>query len=306
VCAVEGEAYVRHCAAMLHSLLEHDGDADVRIDYLHDQTTSSSGRRRLAAMVSRMGGEIAFHLIPDRWVEGLPIKDFTRKATWYRIALDALLPDLDRILYLDADLLVRDSVLPLWRTPLDGHLIGAVTNVPPGPDRAYTERPELGGDPYFNAGVLLMDLGAIRRESLGPVLREYAVTHAARLKWRDQDALNEVLHARRLPLHPRWNCMNSVMHFSSAADYFTAEELQEARRHPAIRHFEGPSFNKPWHLLAAEESRREYLQHRRQTPWPYFLPEGCTPLNLARYGRRQAGSVRRALRRRLKQRPKRC
>lgn len=299
VCAVEGEAYVHHCATMLHSLLEHNGQVGVRVDYLHDDRTSARGRRRVAEMVEGMGGEISFQLVPDRWVEGLPIVDFTRKATWYRIALDELLPDAERVLWLDVDLLVKDSLRPLWRTPLDDCLIGAVTNVPPGPDREYSERPELGGDPYFNAGVLLMDLAAMRREAIGPFLREYAVRHADRLKWRDQDALNEVLHGRRLALHPRWNCMNSVLGFSYAKDYFAEEILEEARRRPAIRHFEGPSFAKPWHLLADAESRRQYAHQRRQTPWPWGLPSGLTPMNVARYGRRRLRSVARAARRRL-------
>lgn len=272
---------------MLHSLLVHDHQAGVHIDYLHGDDTSRRGRRRLASMVDALGGEISFHLVADSWVEGLPIKDFTRKATWYRICLDELLPDVDRLLYLDADLLVRDSLLPLWRTSLNGHIIGAVTNVPPGPDKEYTERPELGGDPYFNAGVLLMDLAAIRREALGQVMREYSRKHAPRLRWRDQDALNEVLHARRLPLHPRWNCMNSVVQFSTAAEYFAAEQLEEARSRPAIRHFEGPTFSKPWHLLCDQSSRRQYFAHRRATPWPRFVPDGLTPRNMLRYARRR-------------------
>ena len=285
---------------MLHSLLEQEDRGTVRIDYLHDGGTPDSGRRRLARMVSRMGGEIEFHLVPDRWVEGLPIADFTRKATWYRIALDELLPDADRVLWLDVDLLVMDSLQSLWEVPFDGNLIGAVTNVPPGPDREYTERPELGGDRYFNAGVLLFDLAAMRRESVGPELREYAVRHADRLKWRDQDALNEVLHARRLPLHPRWNCMNSVMLFSYAEDYFSPGQVEEARRNPAIRHFEGPLFNKPWHLLADATNRRQYVRQRRRTPWPLVLPEGCSRRNLARYIRGRIIGVLRSTRRLLR------
>jgi cephalosporin hydroxylase/lipopolysaccharide biosynthesis glycosyltransferase len=287
VCAVEGEAYVRHCAAMLHSLLLHNPGVEIRIDYLHGDDTGARNRRRVAAMVSDLGSEIRFHEVPDRWVQGLPIKGFTRKATWYRILLDELLPDIDRVLYLDADLLVTDSVVPLWQTGLAGQLVAAVSNVPMLHDRLYTERPELGGDPYFNAGVLVMDLAGIRREGVGPELRELGVRHAARLRWRDQDVLNEVLHHRRLPLPPRWNCMNSVMNFPWAYEYFSVEDLEDARRNPAIRHFEGPADNKPWHLLAQRALRRKYVAHRRNTPWPRVWRTGCTPANIVRFVRRR-------------------
>ncbi len=289
VCAVEGEPYVRHGAAMLHSLLSHHPDG-VQIEYLHGGDTSERGRRRVAGMVRDMGSEVTFHLVEDRWTDRFPIKGFTRKATWYRTCLDELLPSIDRAIWLDLDLLVRDSLFPLWETSLDGHLLGAVTNVPPGPDREYTERPQLGGDPYFNAGVLLLDLAAMREEGVGRRLRDFTVKHAARLRWRDQDALNEVLHARRFALHPRWNCMNSIMAFDYAVDYFGKEAVAETRCNAAIRHFEGPSDRKPWHLLSDPSNQAQYVRHRRQTPWPRVWRAGSTPLNLMRYTRRRLRS----------------
>lgn len=128
-----------------------------------------------------------------------------------------------------------------------------------------------------------MDLAAMRREGIGDQLRSFARENAARLRWRDQDALNEVLHARRLPLHPRWNYMNAVMNFTYVHEYFDARELDEARANPAIRHFEGPELNKPWHLLSDREGWVQYRHHRRQTPWPRVQRTGVTPRNLVRY-----------------------
>ncbi|MGI8549375.1 MAG: glycosyltransferase family 8 protein [Dehalococcoidia bacterium] len=286
VCAVEGDSYLRHSAAMLHSLLSRHPEG-VQVEYLHGDDTSRRGRKRLASMVQHLGSEVTFHRVNDSWTEGFPIKGFTRKATWYRICLDALLPAVQRVIWLDVDLLVLDSLRPLWDTSLNGHVLGAVTNVPPGPDRAYTERPELGGDPYFNAGVLLLDLALMRETGLGSRLREFTVANAARLHWRDQDALNEVLHDRRLALHPRWNCMNAMMQFDYAVDYFGVDDVSEACSSPAIRHFEGPLYNKPWHLLADRHNQSQYLQHRRRTPWPRMRRTGCTPMNLMRYARRR-------------------
>jgi lipopolysaccharide biosynthesis glycosyltransferase len=102
------------------------------------------------------------------------------------------------------------------------------------------------------------------------------------LLWPDQDALNLVLGERRLALHPRWNCMNSVLAFDAAHDVFGAEVVEAARRAPGIRHFEGPGANKPWHLLCDAPDREAYFAHRRATPWPRVGREGVTPVNLAR------------------------
>jgi lipopolysaccharide biosynthesis glycosyltransferase len=290
-CAVEGEAYVRHCAAMLHSLFESNPGQPIRVHYLHGPDTRNRGRRRLQRMVDELGGEIAFHSIPDSRVQGLPVKGFTGKATWYRVFLPELVADAARILYVDCDLLVVDSLLPLWQIDLEGNLLGAVTNVLQENDRG--RGPWLGlpsDESYFNAGVLLLDLTAMRADQTSARVLEHSLTNADRLRegWRDQDALNEVLHDRRLRLHPRWNCMNSVLLFPWASDMFGEDAVRDARRDPAIRHFEGPLWNKPWHMLSDDAARRLYTTHRRATPWPWFVPAGLTPRNLVRYAQRRS------------------
>jgi lipopolysaccharide biosynthesis glycosyltransferase len=282
-CAVEGAGYAGHSAAMLHSVLAHHDPAAVRIHYLPGPGITAEHERAIAGMVEELGGTISFLHVEDERLAGLPTEGFTRKATWYRIFLPELLPDVQRVLYLDADLIVLDSLAPLWELDLDDHYLGAVTNVL---EPIYAHRPrELGitrPNAYFNAGVLLMNLGAMRRDDRTAALEEYARRHAPELVWRDQDALNVVLGERRLPLHPRWNCMNSFLTLPQAADVFTAEELTDAVGHPAIRHFEGPGENKPWHYLCPHDGRELYASHRRGTPWPRFRPDGRTPRNVLR------------------------
>jgi lipopolysaccharide biosynthesis glycosyltransferase len=270
---------------MLHSLLVEHPNRTIQIDVLHCGDTSRRSRARLVTMVSRLGGELRYRAVPDSWVAGLPIEGFTGKATWYRIWLDELLPDARRVLYLDVDLLVMDSLEPLWFEPLGDSVVAAVTNVPPDFERDYVKRPEMQGDRYFNAGVLILDLERMRTERLGEQLREFSFANASRLRWRDQDALNEVLHARRHALDPRWNYMNSMIVYPWATDYFEHAVLEAARRAPAVRHFEGPDSNKPWHVLSDPVQRRLYAEHRAQTPWRRVPVTGCTPRNLGRWAR---------------------
>ena len=279
-CAVEGR-YVPHTAAMIRSVLAHSAPFEVRIHYMHGGDVSSRQAQALAGMVDALGGSIDFIEVPDERVEELPTKGFTGKATWYRIFLTDLLPDVDRALYLDADVIVVDDLAPLWATELGGSYLAAVTNVF---EPWYAHRPaELGlagPEVYFNAGVLLMNLGVMRTEGCSSRLLDNGVSNAADLLWRDQDALNVVLGERRLSLAPRWNCMNAVLLFDAAVEVFGAEAVEEARARPAIRHFEGPGQNKPWHYLADAASRDTYMRYRRDTPWPRVRRDGMTPRNV--------------------------
>jgi lipopolysaccharide biosynthesis glycosyltransferase len=278
-CATD-DAYAPHAAAMIHSALEH---GRVHVHLLHGPGLTAEPIAALGAMVTAGGGRITFLEVPDAAIADLPLHDRFPPTMWYRILLPELCSQLDRVLYLDVDTIVVDDLEPLWSTDLAGHYVAAVTNVF---QANHLHRPASlglsGPEVYFNSGVILMNLDLMRRDRCSEALRAYATSGRTELEWPDQDALNVVLGERRVALHPRWNCMNSVLHFPASQDVFGAEALREARLHPGIRHFEGPSINKPWHYLCARDMRDLYWDQRRQTPWPDRRLEGRTIGNFAR------------------------
>lgn len=298
-CAVHGDAWLGHAAAMLNSALRHTAGHPVRVHFMHGPATSSSRVGELAAMVERDGGDLAPLEIPPDRLEGLASTGVGHSTVWYRIFLPELLPDVSRVLYLDADLLVLDSLAPLFELDLAGRHAAAVTNVF---ERWHLDHPaKIGlpdGVPYFNAGVLLLNLDEMRGDGCDLRLVEYARAHSHELPWLDQDVLNLVLGAGRLSLPPRWNCMNSVVNYPWAAEVFGAEAVEEARSDPAIRHFEGGEWNKPWHYLGDRSWRAVYDRYRRETPWPEYTLEGRTPTNVLRRPlRRPLNALKRSARR---------
>lgn len=264
-CAAD-DAYLPHCAAMLHSALGHAPNGGVQVHFLHGATPRRRDRDRLRAMVEALGAAVSFVRVRRRTVAKLPLFDYP-PAVWYRVLLPELLPVVDRVLYLDADTLVVDKLAPLWETDLAGDYLGAVTNVL----MREHDRPAALGLPderYFNSGVLLMDLAALRRAGCVAAMLDYARRGGERLAWPDQDTLSAVLGESRRALHPRWNCMLSVRNFPWAEEVLGTRAVEEARRAPGILHFEGPEVNKPWHPDAPAADRERYLAHRQATPWP--------------------------------------
>lgn len=278
-CAAD-ETYAPHCAAMISSVLEHDEPTQLAFHFLHPPGFSGKVKTALAGMVADRGAAIAFCEILDSEVEGLPVMDRIPRAMWYRILLPALLPELDRVLYLDADTLAVDTLAPLWDTDIDGRYVAAVTNVfEPGMVDHPRRLGLAGGETYFNSGVLLFNLDQMRSDGRTEAILACARTE--RLLWPDQDALNLVLGARRVSLHPRWNCMNTLYYTPEARAVFGPQAVREATASPAILHFEGPQLAKPWHYLNRHPRREEYYRQRRQTPWPEVAIEGRTWKNRA-------------------------
>jgi lipopolysaccharide biosynthesis glycosyltransferase len=281
-CAADAN-YVPHSAVMMRSALELHGER-LRVHFLPGPDVGPRDRRLLSEMVEAGGGSIGFLEVDPSRIDGLATMGYISATMWNRIFLPELLPELDRVLYLDADTIIMDSLEPLWELDLADKLVGAVTNVFQRfvPDRREQFEIERSDPPYFNSGVLLFNLDLMRSTGATEELLAYAYAHRDVKGWPDQDALNHVMGPRRLALDPRWNVMNSFEVYPWSEDVFGAEALARAREHPAIRHFEGPSINKPWHLLCERDTRAVYRVYRRQTPWPRYLPDGLTPANLVR------------------------
>ena len=124
-----------------------------------------------------------------------PVARYWTRAMYYRLLAAELLPrNLDRVLYLDPDILVINSVRALYDTELAGNLMAAATHtgllagITDPVNRLRLENYE--AEAYYNSGVLLMDLAAMRREVRPGDIFGYAREHADILLLPDQDVLN--------------------------------------------------------------------------------------------------------------------
>src|SRR3954451_2348440 len=110
------QRYVPHSAAMLRSVLANRGAHDLHVHYLCGPSLPERSVRLLTEMVKQNGGSITIHRVPEELVKGMPAWEYIGPSMWYRIFLPDLLPEADRVLYLDVDTIVVDSLEPLWTT----------------------------------------------------------------------------------------------------------------------------------------------------------------------------------------------
>jgi lipopolysaccharide biosynthesis glycosyltransferase len=282
IAMVTDPTYLPWCATAIRSCI---GSASlpeqVRIHLLHTDTVDPRVLSRLGEMVEEQGGAMRTHTFHEGRLRGLPthLQGKQGWVTWARVLLPDVLSDLERVVYLDADTLVTDSLEPLWSHELT-HPVGAVANVL---DPSMDDRDALGlRGAYFNAGVLLIDLERWRSEGVVKELVDFGREHPELVRWSDQDALNSVFDARWDALHPRWNVMNSFFTWPNAGRLVHGPgRLAEALASPAIVHFEGPEFVKPWHQLSNHPHRRRYRQTLSSTPFAPDRLEGATSFTRA-------------------------
>lgn len=260
--------YLPWAATVLKSHLQHHPGANPSFLVLHGGDLTRIDTDRLTAMVEQGGGDVEYHVVAERRLERLPPIDRFGRIVWMRFLLPQLLPDLERVLYLDADTFVTGSLEDLWHTELGDAPLAAVANVVEPALKPHVA--QLGiDDPgtFFNSGVLLLNLDVMRAERSYEALVRAVDHHRDHLVWPDQDALNIAFAGRWRPLHPRWNAQNSFWAWPDWAGDVFGPTLEEAREDPAIRHFEGPSMCKPWHYLCPYPHRGEYRRTLATTPW---------------------------------------
>lgn len=171
-----------------------------------------------------------------------------------KLAMVPVLP-VERVIYrVDADTLVRADVRPLWDTDLAGRPLGAVPDVGYPVGHAGVQRA-----PYFNAGVLLMDLARVRAEM--PRLLEAAAQYETSLH-RDQDALNDVFRGEWLALGMKWNAQGLGTYAEDSSPERDALDL-EGMKEASIVHFTGPVNPRLVEVL------NPYIQPCTAKPWGY-------------------------------------
>lgn len=198
------------------------------------------------------------------WVANPPLS----ASTFLRMLIPELLPDADRCVYLDSDLLVRQSPVPLHDAQLSGRTLGAVrSRTTPfiASKDGIVQWWELGirsAAPYFNAGVLVMDLARWRSRDVTGRATSFLDRYGEQTSLADQDALNVAAIDDWTELDRRWNYVAYI------TQYFLQQPEAEPDD-PAIVHFAGP--NKPWTAGVQPLYAEEWHQLVAQTPWAGFV-----------------------------------
>lgn len=261
------ERYVPHLAVMLHSLCANTRTAPLSI-HVMDGGLPEAARDYLRRVVSAHRMQIDFVSINVSRLQHLRLAEWFSPANYYRMLLPELLPSLDRVLYLDADIVVDDDIVPLWKVELGEHALGAIPNVlhPKNPQDHVFNLGLRAPHDYLNSGVLLMNLKRMRESGIDRTLLEYAGMHPQLMLYADQDAFNGVLKGRWLRLHPRWNVQTTMLEVAPADQPLEPSELAEALQRPAVIHYMG--WWKPWRLWSTHPLRARYRKYFRQLPRP--------------------------------------
>lgn len=256
------DGYIQNTAAMMASvLLNCDATSQFRFHIL-DGRISQEKKERLAELKKLRPFDLFFYdMTKFDWSVFPNNRDYITLATFYRLAIVEVLPNnLDKVLYLDGDMIVEQDLKELWDTDLQNNVVVAVED-----EESYANSKRLGlSGNYFNAGVLLLDLGKLRKENLFKASIEYLKKNYYRIIYQDQDILNGLLDGKCKFVPLKWNVNTDMYYDRQLIHYYTEAEADIARKKPGILHFTGKK-GKPWCLFNIHPFAYEYWDYLSYT-----------------------------------------
>lgn len=271
-------AYSQHLAVTLASLLENNphNRFDILVVTLN---MAQEDRSRILALAARFDNvKLRFQPFDITRYSHFRTDGHISHASYLRIFIPEILPDdVEKVLYLDCDIVVRHDIAPLWRTDLGDKVLGAARNL------FFVRHADLDMPPdarYFNAGVLLMNLKRWREVDGTARLIRFIEAHHDHLWAHDQDALNAVFCGEILELAPRWNFQTSMLWSEPDGLDLTYAEFRRLIENPAIVHFTSPS--KPWHFSNTHPYKSTYYRYLAKTPYRSYAPGDISLASLVR------------------------
>ena len=249
VCLACDDRYAKYAGVVIASVLSNANTDDVLSIYILDGGISNKNKEKLLELLKLRNFSINFITIDN----GL-FKDYTKVKThsyislpsYYRLKLASILPEVDKIIYLDCDVIVNTSLKELFNSDLKDNPIGGINDIS---KKKVKKNPS-----YVNAGVLLMDLNKIRTEHWEEVFLNWTLENFDTITTGDQEILNETLKGKITIIDASWNVQSS--NFTNRSSYTST---------PKIIHFTAKQ--KPWHFGSFSWHKKYYFKYLEKTPW---------------------------------------
>lgn len=263
--------YMRYTYVMLTSLFVNQTDADIHVYLLHSDL-SDREQECLQSLARSYGHTI--HYLPisrESFPTALPTTQQWSLETYFRLLLLDILPDeIDRLLYLDVDMIVNKPIAELYQTDFEGACFCAcrdmTTTLPVSDirDEIFIEQ-IAAGFTYFNAGVMLWNVAALRGKYSFKDYMELAKKLEYKMLAPDQDLLN----------YMHWKQVKFVderqYNLFSKKSYNDGMRYEQVKKETTIIHFAGM---KPWEgKFVHYDIEKLWWDYAKQTPFYVELME---------------------------------
>ncbi|MCD2502364.1 glycosyltransferase family 8 protein [Clostridium sp. NSJ-145] len=246
--------YLLPAKVLITSIFENN-DVNINIYLLHSSLNEVEIKELRKVVEGKYNGKLIDILINEKDFKDFPLSHHFTIETYYRFLAQSILPEeVDRILWLDADMIVKKSISDFYNQDFEGKYVVVCQSINKNP-MEILQRLELDStSKYFNAGTILFNLKDIRKNIKPSIYFEYIRDNKDKIKWLDQDVLNVIFNtSSKYDDNERYNKQIFSEH------KFNAEQLEYIENNTAIIHYIGAI--KPWHYKYENKCKNYYWRY---------------------------------------------
>lgn len=267
LCATD-DKYVPYCGIMLTSLFENNKELNFCI-YILTEHLSDRSKNELATLANSYNQRIEIITVDSEILKNCPIRqgDHVSIATYYRLLAPKLLPsNIEKILYLDCDMIIDSDITDLYNVDINGYPIAMSLDETFFDDEKYQRLDYDKKYLYQNAGVALFNIKYWRDNNIVEKCFEYISNNADKIIFHDQDTLNALLHKEIKQLPIKYNLQTGFLYNAYKKNYKNEiDDIMEAAMSPIIIHYTGPG--KPWFKGSRHPFVKKYIYYKKLSIW---------------------------------------
>ncbi len=260
--------YLRHAAASICSLLENSNGDDITIHFVSNKLSKES-KSALEKLVTKYNQKIIYYEIDDV-LKGLILNDNFPLSSYARLFIENLV-QVDRIIYLDCDTIVRSSLKQMYDFNIDNYYVAGVQDEVP-----YYEMNIIGmneSDRYINAGVLLINLKKWREDQIRNKFLNFVNQRNGKVQHHDQGILNGVCKGKIKIIEPKFNFMSQFFMYNSKQvkrlfklkNFYSQSEIDKSMENPVVIHYISKFFMRPWENSCTHPYLDEYVFYAKKS-----------------------------------------
>ena len=230
------------------SLLENNKSCDRIHIYIMDNHISAENKDKLVEVVNSYGRQISFVPMPDmKELTGQEID--TRRwniSTFGRLYMASALPEtVHKVLNIDCDTIIVDSIEPLWNTDMSGKVFGGMLECIN--DRYRRNVGKTSGDYYMNGGIVFLNLDEVRAGDYEKMPMRYNVLS--------------------IYFYATYEQIQRIRRAKTA--FYSKEEYEQAVKNPGLVHFTTCFLDglRPWIKGNQHPYLKQFLAYKELSPW---------------------------------------
>lgn len=263
------EMYIPQTGISILSLLENNKEIDHINIYFIEKEVSNISINLLEELVKSYGRKLIVISFNELCID-LKINNLGRhiETVYAKLFFSSIL-EINKIIYIDSDTIINESLIDFWNTDLSDFLLGGVSTF------TIEAKKQLNlnkSDCFINDGVVILNIEEFRKQNIQQKFIDCIADFNGNPPVLSEGVINKVCKGKIKILHPKYNLMSGLIsfkpnYFLELENFYSLQDIQDAVKSPVIIHYLSAFYNRPWDINCTHPFKERYIYYKSISFW---------------------------------------